>query len=136
MNVEQKAGETQGSGQIDSISHPEATIPKNTVSNWNIRLHARIVSTFDVGTVISHGGSKVYVAVHNTHVQTTRSVNLLTVSNNFGFQFFLDLHACFLVMLYVCCFLARKILSRGERYSVHSKGDIGGKNVGTLQASV
>ena len=87
MNVEQKAGETQGSGQIDSISHPEATIPKNTVSNWNIRLHARMVSAFDVGIVISHGGSKVCKAVHNMHVQTTRSVNLITVSNNFGFQF-------------------------------------------------
>ena len=31
----------------------------------------------------------------------------------------------FLVMLYICCFLARRILSCGERYSVHSKGDIG-----------
>ena len=31
----------------------------------------------------------------------------------------------FLVMLYVCCSLARRILSCGERYSVHSEGDIG-----------
>ena len=66
MNVEQKAGKTQGSGHIDSISHPQATIPQNTVSNRNIRLHARIVSTFDVGIVISHGGSKVYITGHNT----------------------------------------------------------------------
>ena len=87
MNAEQNTGKTQGSSHIDSISHPEATIHQNTVSNRSVRLHARIVSTFVVGIVISHGGSKVYIAVHNTHVQTTRSVNLITVSNNFGFQF-------------------------------------------------
>ena len=33
----------------------------------------------------------------------------------------------FLVMLYVCCFWARRILSCSERYSVHSEGDIGRK---------